>query len=123
MPRLLALLGVLALLVAPLNAGAAQRACTHLDMDPSGQMLSPEAHAAPAVGDMADMQCCDPHGAKRSDACIAACVVMAGVVADLPQPFSLPTPTVTGSRFEIAVDQAARPHPPPGVKRPPRPIA
>jgi len=124
MSRLLALLGVLALLAAPLNAAAAQRACTHMDMAAAGHIAS---HAAPdgasGADPMADMPCCDPHPGQSADACLAACLVMAGVAVDLPRPVVLPAPAFTWTRFEAIPAPEARPHPPPGVERPPRPIA
>lgn len=114
--RLLALLAVLALALSPLNAVAATRACEHMDT---------AAVAGPADGaSMADMPCCDPDPfAPMDPACAAKCVVMAGVVADLPTPLGVDRPAATWTVYAVPAAQSLHPHPPPPLERPPRPLA
>lgn len=114
--RLFALLAVLALALSPLNAVAATRACEHMDT---------VAVAASADGAaMADMPCCDPDPSAPMDAaCAAACVVMAGVVADLPAPLGVVGPAATWTAYAVAPAGFLHAHPPPPLERPPRPLA
>ncbi|TAJ71731.1 MAG: hypothetical protein EPO51_11410 [Phenylobacterium sp.] len=106
--RLFALLAVLALALSPLNAAAAARACEHMD----------------AAAAMADMPCCDPDPSAPMDpACAAKCVVMAGVVADLPTSLVVDRPAATWTAYAVPGAQLLHAHPPPPLERPPRPLA
>ena len=119
--RLLALLAVLALLVSPLNAMAAQGSC--------GDMVAGDTVAAPASS-MAEMDmqpggvpCCDHGNGQSGKACLHACITMAGPHATLPSDigpaavvwvwFTTATPTATETRS----------HDPQVAERPPRSIA
>lgn len=115
--RILALFAVLALLAAPLNAAAAQRACDHMEMMVAGPTVMPGMVA----DDGQPMPCCDPGPSHTDQACLAACVVMAGVVADLPRPPRVAyLPAVVWTRFAEPPATALRTHPPPALERPPR---
>ena len=115
--RLLALLAVLALAVSPLNAAAATSTCAHME-DTATAAASPD-------GAMADMPCCDPDDAAPAmdPACAAACLAMAGVVADLPERFSAGRPAEAWSRYELPPTRILPDHPPSPLERPPRSIA
>lgn len=113
-PRLFALFAVLALALSPLNAAAATVACEHM-----------HAVAGPADGAaMADMPCCDPDPSAPMDAaCAAKCVVMAGVVADLPPRLVVDRPAATWTAYAMPPARFLRAHPPPPLDRPPRSLA
>lgn len=114
--RLFALLAVLALALGPLNAVAATRACDHMDSVAAAGMADGAS--------MADMPCCDPDPfAPMDPACAAACVVMAGVAADLPAPLTVERLTITWARYAPPRTprlDGSRPSP---LERPPRALA
>lgn len=111
--RLFALLAVLTIALSPLNAAAAARACEHMD-----QAAAVEAQDGAA---MADMPCCDPDQSGPMDpACAAACIVMAGVTADLPFPPEVLRPGADRAAFPLARVRSFDGHPPPPLERPPR---
>ncbi|MBL8772403.1 MAG: hypothetical protein JNK30_13560 [Phenylobacterium sp.] len=114
--RLFALLALLALALSPLNAVAATRACEHMDT---------VAVAASADGAaMAEMPCCDPDPfAPMDPACAAKCVVMAGVVADLPTALVVERPAASWTSYASPCTLRLHAHPPPPLERPPRPLA
>ena len=119
--RLLALLAVLALLVSPLNAMAAQVSCD--------DMMAGDTTAAPAAAMAAmDMQpggdpCCDHGNGQSGKACLHACITMAGACATLPS--DIGPAAVVWARFTTATPTAtaARSHDPTAAERPPRSIA
>jgi hypothetical protein len=114
--RLLALLAVVALFAAPLNAAAAQAAC---DGMASGQMVMVSVDGGTAT---APSPCCDPHkGAKHHDrSCLSNCVTMSGALAALASP--TPPVVVAWIRFDAAPlrAMAIRAHDPPTLRRPPK---
>ena len=115
--RLLAFLAVLALAVSPLNAAAATTACAHMDE-------AAVATAAPDGAALAEMPCCDPDSAPAMDpACAAACLAMAGVVANLPATVSVGLPAEAWSPYVVASARILRDRPPPPLERPPRSVA
>lgn len=115
--RILTLFAALALLAAPLNAAAAQRACDHMEMMGAGASAMPEM----AADDGQPMPCCDPNPSHTDQACLAACVVMAGVVADLPQPPPMAhLEAFVWTPFPEPPATALRAHPPPALERPPK---
>jgi len=112
--RLFALFAVLALALSPLNAVAATRACEHMDAVAG-------ASATDGVS-MADMPCCDPDPSTAMDpACAAACVVMAGVVADLPARVVVGPLSAAWTRYAPTRTRFLDGQPPPRLERPPRP--
>lgn len=114
--RLFALLAVLALALSPLNAAAAARACEHMDTI----AVAGSAHGVA----MPDMPCCDPDPfAPMEPGCAAKCVVMAGVVADLPTPLVVERPAATWASYAVPRAPRLHAHPPPPLERPPRPLA
>jgi hypothetical protein len=113
--RLLALLAALALIFSPLNAAAAADACAHMEQTPAA------AESANAASAMADMPCCDPDPSAPMDSgCAAACVAMAGAVADLPQAVAAESRAQAWARYVPAATRVLRDHPPSRLERPPR---
>lgn len=113
--RLLALFAVLALALSPLNAAAAADACAHMEQTAAA------AQPADAASAMADMPCCDPDPSAPMDpGCAAACVAMAGVVADLPQPVATESRAQAWARYAPPATRIWRDHPPSRLERPPR---
>lgn len=113
--RLLALFAVLALALSPLNAAAATSACAHMEQTPAA------AEPANAASEMAYMPCCDPDPSAPMDpGCAAACVAMAGVVADLPQAVATESRSQAWARYVPAATRVLRDHPPSRLERPPR---
>jgi hypothetical protein len=122
---LLALMAVLALLVNPVTATAAQVACDHgvaAGMDMPGMPGMDHAGAQKAVGD----PCCDHTGkqdTKNGLGCAQACAATCGVaVALVSAPFSLWRAPV---QAEVALAPAAlaHPHESARLERPPKSIA
>jgi hypothetical protein len=115
--RLLALLAVVALLAAPVNAAAAQAGCDQMTMVVDAAMA--------AMPGMADDPCCDHDKAppKSADRCLHACLTMSGTPATVPTA-SAPVPAAW---TWLAVERVEwlRPasHAPPLAERPPRSIA
>ena len=120
----LALLAVLALLVSPVTAEAAQVACDRAEPAAVASMDMPgmaEAAAQKAVAD----PCCD-HGAKHpmdQKSCALACAASCAVSAALPGP-------VVGSLLVFSTAQLmparlapAHPYEPAGLIRPPKSMA
>lgn len=113
--RLLALLAALALALSPLNAAAAATTCAHMEQ------TAPAAEPADQASAMADMPCCDPDPSAPMDTgCAAACMAMAGVVADLPQAVATEARTQAWARYVPAATRVLRDHPPSRLERPPR---
>lgn len=119
--RLLALFAVLALALSPVNAAAAAGVCAHMsDGGEVGVMLQPQASAEA----MDVMPCCDPDPSSTMDpACVATCVAMAGVVADLLQAITVKPPALARTPFVADRSCALPDRPPSRLERPPRPIA
>jgi hypothetical protein len=132
MRYLLALMAVLALLVNPVAAAAAQVACaTSQAMSPMDAPQGAKAampgmahQAGPAAQATAD-PCCDHSGGAKMDdkACALACASACAVVVALPYtPISL---ALAYSRAPHIPAPAvwAKPHDPLGLERPPKSIA
>lgn len=121
-----AFLAILALLISPVTAAAAQVACAQ---DGQPAMASMDMSAMPGMDQAGaktthDEPCCDrsaPHG-KIAD-CVQACAAMCGVTAAL---VSAPLGVVfTPVRVELPAARIVsfQPYEPPGLRRPPKSIA
>lgn len=122
MRHLLAFLALVALLISPVTAAAAQRTCDQMGSEALAGMTMPMADAqsaAPAAQD----PCCD-HGHKAPDkkTCAQACAAMCGVSATLPEA-AVAYPVFVVASTYAGRAQIIRTHSPPGAERPPRPIA
>lgn len=123
MRYLLAFLAVLALLISPVTAAAAQQGCAMADHGNMADMAMPMAKPTSASKAQTD-PCCDPGKQSTHDdqACAKACATMCAVVSVLPAPVAWAM--APGSiLFEIQVSDAPRAHSPPGSERPPKLIA
>ncbi|MDP3748193.1 MAG: hypothetical protein Q8Q88_14230 [Phenylobacterium sp.] len=119
--RLLALFAVLALALSPVNAAAAPGACAHM---PEGGEIAAMPHLQASAEAMDVMLCCDPDPSSAMDpACVATCVAMAGVAADLPQAVAVKPRALARAPFVLARSGALPDRPPPRLERPPRPTA
>jgi hypothetical protein len=121
MARIFAFLAVLALLISPVTAAAAQQACAR-DMP---QMMSgmPKAMAAHDRSSPSD-PCCDhskkaPHGDM---ACAQVCATMCAVSVALPLA-TLDIPALHSTQVYSLQAQTLRAHSPPRAERPPKLIA
>jgi uncharacterized iron-regulated membrane protein len=122
MRHLLAFLALVALLISPVTAAAAQRTCDQMGPEAMAGMTMPMAAArgaAPAAQD----PCCD-HGQKAPDkkTCAEACAAMCGVAVTLPDA-SIAYPVIFVASTYAARRQIVRAHSPPRAERPPRSIA
>lgn len=117
MRHLLAFLAVLALLISPVTAAAAQERCAMAGMAATATPMGKPTSASKAQTD----PCCDPgkQSPHNDEACAKACATMCGVVSVLPTSMVLtvaPGQTV----FEIQVSDEPRAHSPPSSERPPK---
>lgn len=119
--RLLALFAVLALAVSPVNATAAASVCAHMS---EGGEVAVMPHPPASAEAMDAMPCCDPDPSSAMDpGCVATCVAMAGVVANLAQAVAVKPPALARTPFVVARSDALSDRPPPRLERPPRPTA
>lgn len=123
MRHLLAFLAVLALLISPVTAAAAQERCAMASQDGMAGMAMPMAKPTSASKAQTD-PCCDPGKQSPHDdqACAKACAAMCGVVSVLPASVVL-TMTPGQAVFEIQIADEPRAHSPPSSERPPKPVA
>jgi hypothetical protein len=126
MRRLLAVLAVLGLLSAPLQAAAAQMDCAQMAPQAMAgmDMGSPSDAASDSKAAPAD-PCCD-HGKStpthQDKSCAMACAAMCGVTAVLiSEPLGV---TLVSARVstKIGIEAPLRAHSPPPDERPPRSI-
>jgi len=120
MQRLLVLFALLGLLLSPVAAAAAQRACAQAGPEMTGMMMAAPA-GDPATSNAPD-PCCD-HSQKTMDgkACAQACATMCGVTAALPTAavYVAPRPKLAVLAETVS---PLKPQPPPRTERPPRSI-
>ena len=123
----LALMAVLALLVSPVTAAAAQVACNQTDptatstMDMPGMPGMDQAGVQKATAD----PCCD-HGSKHpmdQKTCALACAASCAVTAALPGPVVCSVLAFSAASLTPARSAAAHPYEPSGLIRPPRSVA
>jgi hypothetical protein len=122
MRQLLAFLALVALLISPVTAAAAQRTCDQMGPKAMAGMTMPMADvqgAAPAAPD----PCCE-HGQKAPDkkTCAQACAAMCGVSVTLPEA-AVAYPAIVVASTYAGRPQIVRAHSPPRAERPPRFIA
>jgi hypothetical protein len=122
MRHLLAFLALVALLISPVTAAAAQRTCDQMGPEAMASMpmaMADAQSAAPAAQD----PCCD-HGEKAPDkkTCAQACVAMCGVAVTLPDA-AVAYPVIVVASTYAERPQIVRAHSPPRAERPPRFIA
>lgn len=114
---LLPLLAVLALLISPVTAAAAQQHCA------MGGLMSMAAEQAPSSKAQTD-PCCDPgkQSPHNDEACAQACATMCGVVSVLPTSV-VSTMVPVRALFATQIADQPRAHSPPISERPPKLIA
>jgi hypothetical protein len=121
--RFFAFLALVALLVAPVNAFAAQSACH--DMAQAMPAMSGMAPAADSTSPALD-PCCDPGRAAPHDSkpCMSDCIAMSEAPPILAAALSPPHPVAWVHRFAwVGLETPPRSHDPPSIKRPPRFLA
>ena len=124
MRSLLAFLAVLALLVSPMTAAAAQVGCDQAGPAAMAPMDMPGMAEAAAKKAMADT-CCD-HGAKNpmdQKSCALACAASCPVTAALPSPVVGSILVFTTAQLTPARLAPAHPYEPSGLLRPPKSMA
>jgi hypothetical protein len=133
MRLVLALLAVMALLVSPVTAAAAQAACGHdgpmamamaggmADMDGAAMAASNHAKLQKAASD----PCCDhaKHGRMSNKSCAQACAASCAVAAALPSGLSSVELTFTRQAAPLARLASVKGNIPAGPERPPKSIA
>jgi hypothetical protein len=123
----LAFLAVMALLVSPMTAAAAQGACSQggpsatatTDMAAMPGMDQAGPQKAPADA------CCD-HGASHKmdqKSCVQACATSCVVTAALPGPLTGPLLAFSTAQLNPARMASAHPYQPAGPRRPPKSMA
>ena len=120
----LALMAVLALLVSPVTAAAAQVACDQAGPAAMASMDMPGVAEAAAQKSMAD-PCCD-HGAKHpmdQKSCALACAASCAVTAALPGPVVGSILVFSTAQLTPARLAPAHPYEPAGLIRPPKSMA
>jgi uncharacterized protein involved in copper resistance len=132
MRLLLAVVAVMALLVNPVAAAAAQVACetsqamAPMDHGDSAKMAaSGMDHQAMAIQKDGTDPCCDHHGPQKMDdkSCALACASACAIVVALPYtPFSLAL-AYTRAPETVAQSVWAKPYDPLGLERPPKSMA
>jgi uncharacterized protein involved in copper resistance len=131
MRLVLALLAVMALLVSPVTATAAQAACGHdRAMAMTGTMANMDGSAMPAL-DHAKVQkatadpCCDhaKHGRMSDKSCAQACAASCVAAATLLTPLASVDLAFTRARPSLARLASVEGHEPAGLERPPKSIA
>ncbi|MGR4863785.1 hypothetical protein [Caulobacter sp. LARHSG274] len=120
MRRLLAFLAVLALLISPVTAAAAQVECAKAGPEAMAMPTAQSADGAKASHD----PCCDenqksPHDGK---ACAQICAALCATIAALPSSDVL-LPAIQPMRLTAAPADPLRPHAPARDERPPKLIA
>lgn len=127
MRLLLALMAVLALLVSPVTAAAAQVTCAQVDpvaistMDMPGMPGMDQAGVKKTAAD----PCCD-HGAKHpmdQKSCALACATSCAVTAALPGPIGGSVLVFSAAQLTPARSASAHSYEPAGLIRPPRSMA
>ena len=131
MRLVLALLAVMALLVSPVTATAAQVACGHdrpmamtaamANMDGSAMLASGHVKVQKATAD----PCCDhaKHGRMSSRSCAQACAASCAVAAALPTALASVDLAFTRAPAPLARLASVEGHEPAGPERPPKSIA
>lgn len=123
MRHLLAVLAVLALLISPVTAAAAQVECAKAGPEVMAGMTAPEAQPSDAAMASHD-PCCDetqksPHDGKS---CAQVCAAMCATIAALPTSDFL-LPAIQPTRLIAARADPLRTLAPPRDERPPKLIA
>ena len=121
MRLLLALLAVLALLVSPVTAAAAQASCDETNQS----SLAVYDMGMASVQQTETDPCCD-HGATHKmdrKSCALACATSCAVSAVLPSPFVSAELSFSAARLMPARSASARPYEPSRLIRPPRSMA
>ena len=118
---LLALLALVGLLLSPVAASAAAPACLH-HHGGAGMAMAMDTSAVPTAGKA--MPCCDDDAGKPpshdAKSCMQACAVVCGVIVSLPETAVTVSLAELHAGLEPAVADPLHPHPPPGLKRPPK---
>jgi hypothetical protein len=131
MRLVLALLAVMALLVSPMTAMAAQVACGHdRPMATTGAMANIDGSAMPA-SEHADVQkatadpCCDhaKHGRMSNKSCAQACAASCVVAVALPTAVASIDPAFTSAPAPLTRLASVKGYEPAGPERPPKSIA
>ena len=131
MRLLLALLAVMALLVSPVTATAAQATCGHdRAMAMTGALASVDSAAAPA-SDHAGVQratadpCCDHarHGKMCDKSCAQACAASCMAATALPNALMSVDPAFGREPAPLARQASVKGYEPAGLERPPKSIA
>jgi len=123
MRHLLAFLAVLALLISPVTAAAAQVECAKAGPEAMAGMAMPMAQSADGAQASHD-PCCDenqksPHDGKS---CAQICAAMCATIAALPTS-DVKIPAIAPMRLTAAPADPLRTHAPPRDERPPKLIA
>ena len=123
MRHLLAFLAVLALLISPVTAAAAQVECAKAGPEAMAGMAMPMAQSMDGAKASHD-PCCDenqksPHDGKS---CAQICAAMCATIAALPTSDVL-LPAIQPMRLTAARADPLRTHAPPRDERPPKLIA
>lgn len=123
MRHLLAFLAVLALLISPVTAAAAQVECAKAGPEAMAKMAAPAAKPMDAAKTSHD-PCCDenqksPHDGKS---CAQICAAMCATIAALPTS-EIQLPAIQPMRLTAAASNPLRAHSPPRDERPPKLIA
>lgn len=123
MRHLLAFLAVLALLISPVTAAAAQVECAKAGPEAMAGMAMPMAQSTDSAKASHD-PCCDenqksPHDGKS---CAQICAAMCATIAALPTSDVL-LPAIQPMRLTAARTDPLRTHAPPRDERPPKLIA
>ena len=125
MRRVLAFLAVVALLVSPVTAAAAQVACGH---DDATAMAGMDVPAMPIIatgphGAKGD-PCCDPAGKQRQPhhqkSCVQACAAACAVAVALPATLDGAELAYAHAHFVGAPPVSVHGHDPGGLERPPK---
>lgn len=123
MRHLLAFLAVLALLISPVTAAAAQVECAKAGPEAMAGMAMPMAQSMDSAKASHD-PCCDenqksPHDGKS---CAQICAAMCATIAALPTS-EIQLPAIAPMRLTAAPADPLRTHAPPRDERPPKLIA
>ncbi|GGL10216.1 hypothetical protein [Caulobacter rhizosphaerae] len=120
MRHLLAFLAILALLISPVTAAAAQVGCAKAGPEAMAMPMAQSADGAKASHD----PCCDenqksPHDGKS---CAQICAAMCATIAALPTS-DIQLPAIAPMRLTAALSDPLRTRAPPRDERPPKLIA
>ncbi|WP_426029997.1 hypothetical protein [Caulobacter sp. DWP3-1-3b2] len=123
MRQLLAFLAVLALLISPVAAAAAQVECAKSGPEAMMDMSMPMAKSTDGAKASHD-PCCDEHQNAPHDgkACAQICAALCATTAT-PPTSEIKLPAVVPMRLTAAPDKPLRTYAPPGDERPPKQIA